>query len=209
MSACLRLLWAEDRETMVHKPTFGDLETVRDRWLGHCAPRCHREAPARGPKLPHGLLAQRIPGCCHANHQLTRSPRRLSLGGAPRAPAAGHAEGRMGQFLSCSADLSSNPLGPTPLDPDGAERGAAKISVSILRADQLHVETERTACTFCLPWAQPGSLAELEGGGEGVEVREQWVTASAHPPEAKGEKGGSVLALQLPRLPVCLGLIPV
>lgn len=90
-------------------------------------------------------------------------PRRPGLGGAPRVPAAGHAEGNLGQLLSCSADLSSNPLGPTPLE---AEGGAARISVSVLRADQLHAETEHTECTLCLPWAQPGSLAEVEGGRE-------------------------------------------
>lgn len=105
----------------------------------------------------------------------------------------------MGQLLSCSAGLSSNPLGPTLPGPRRGRRGgAARISVSVLRADQLHVETEHTACTLCLPWAQPGFLAELEGGGEwGVGLRGQWVTASAHPPETKGQKGGSVLVLQL------------
>lgn len=146
-----------------------------------------------GQSCPHGLLAQHIPGCRHVKHQLTVPPRRPGLGGAPRVPAAGHAEGSLGQLLSCSAGLSSNLWTPA-----GAEGGAARISVSVLRADQLHVETEHTACTLCLPWAQPGSLAEVEGGGGGV--RGQWVTASAHPPETKGQQGGSVLVLRLPRL---------
>lgn len=53
VSACLRFLWAEDRETKVHKPTFWNLETVRGRWLGHCAPRCHRDSPARWANAAH------------------------------------------------------------------------------------------------------------------------------------------------------------
>lgn len=55
-----------------------------------------------------------------------RSPREPGLGGAPRIPSAGHAEGRMGQLLSCSAGLSSNPLGPKPLDPGGGGGGSSE-----------------------------------------------------------------------------------
>lgn len=165
-----------------------------------------------GQSCPHGPLAQRIPGCHPVKHQLARSPRQPGLGGAPRVPAAGHAEGSVGQLLSCSAGLSSNPLGPTPLDPGGAEGGAARISVSVLRADQLHVEAEHTARTFS-PALGPARLPRWIGRGWGVGGGGQRTVghsfSSAHPPETKGQQGGSGPVSQLPRLPVCLGLIPV
>lgn len=55
-----------------------------------------------------------------------RSPREPGLCGAPRIPSAGHTEGRMGQLLSCSAGLSSNPLGPKPLDHGGGGGGSSE-----------------------------------------------------------------------------------
>lgn len=160
-----------------------------------------------GQSCPHGLLAQRIPGCHPVKHQLTRSPRRPSLGGAPRGPAAGHAKGRMGQLLFFSAGLSSNPLGPTLPGPRRGRRGgAARISVSVVRADQLHVETEHTACTLCLPWAQPGSLAELEGGSGVRSGGQRTVGHSFCPPSRdKGTEGW--VSPGLTACPDCLSVL--
>lgn len=46
-------LWAEESEMKGYKPTFWNLEIARARWLGHCAPRCHRETLARWARAAH------------------------------------------------------------------------------------------------------------------------------------------------------------
>lgn len=60
LRACVRacahtrpLLWAEERQAEVYKPTFWNLELARARWLDHCAPRCHRQTLAHGAKAVH------------------------------------------------------------------------------------------------------------------------------------------------------------
>ena len=61
---CVCSLWAEERETKVYKPTFWNLEIARARWLGHCAPRCHRETLAYGARAAH--MACRLSQFLHA-----------------------------------------------------------------------------------------------------------------------------------------------
>lgn len=101
--------------------------------------------------------------------------------------------GRMGQLLSCSGGLSSNPSGTQPLALGGGgedERLSSK-SGSVTCANQIH------SVQLLLAPGQPGSHTALEGWGpedHGSQLLPNLLR--------QRDRKGSILASQLPRLPV-------
>lgn len=76
--------------------------------------------------------------------------------------------GRMAQLLAPMA-RARNPLGTKGLDSGGCVWGTVKISVSALRADQLHVKTEHTQnATFVCPGPSQAPTLNWKGGAQRI-----------------------------------------